>query len=338
MNPYQEPTGDRPTAPAPPRVTVSRPADFLGLVPYLLGFVPHESLVLLLIRDRQVALTARIDLPPLGQADAVVEQFVQLSGQAGATGMLLFAYAVEPEPARTLLQTLADELGRYGLVDALLVGPERWWSLMCSAGCCPSTGTVYDLASHPLAAEAVYAGLTAASGRDGIEAQVSGPPAADFELVQTLTRQVHSEVAALSRSDRQELVAALVRGFLAEPRRLDDLTCARLAVLVADITVRDVAWALMSRAEAEQHGDLWGQVVARAVAPWEAAPLCLLGMAAWISGNGALQNCCADRAHRVDPHYSMATLLDDISQQALPPSCWELLAPDLRAEVGPLVG
>jgi hypothetical protein len=156
--------------------------------------------------------------------------------------------------------------------------------------------------------------------------------------VRALSRQVESEVAAMSRTGRQQLVAALVREFLAEPRRLDDLTCARLAVLVADIAVRDVAWALMTRTEAEHHCDLWGQVVARAVAPWEAAPLCLLGMAAWISGNGALQNCCADRVHHVDPTYSMASLLDDISQRALPPTCWDLLAPELRAEVGPLVG
>ena len=32
-----------------------------------------------------------------------------------------------------------------------------------------------------------------------------------------------------------------------------------------------------------------------------AAPLALLGMAAWIGGNGALLNCCIDELRRIHP-------------------------------------
>ena len=40
-----------------------------------------------------------------------------------------------------------------------------------------------------------------------------------------------------------------------------------------------------------------------------AAPLALLGMAAWIGGNGALQNCCCAELDRLHPTYSMGRLL-----------------------------
>ena len=127
-------------------------------------------------------------------------------------------------------------------------------------------------------------------------------------------------------------------GYLDQPRRLSDADCARLAILAANVTVRDLAWVAMTRDDIDDHLSLWGQVVARTIAPWEPAPLCLLGMAAWISGNGALQNCCADRALRLDPSYSLAGLLDDINRRVLPPGFWDVLSAEMTKEVGPLAG
>ena len=322
----------------PTRVRVSAPADFLGLVPYLLGFCPKESLVLLLVRDGRVTLTARVDRPPPAAASTVAEQFLVLAGQADATGMVLFSYSADPEPARALLEHLVVELEPHGLVDALYVDHTRWWSLMCRGGCCPPEGTPYDLRTHPLAAEAVYAGLSMAPGRDDVEARVSGPAPADVDRLGRLARETASALGGLPVRRRQELMAADVAAFLAEPRGISDSDCVRLAVLAGDVQVRDVAWSRMSRADIDDHLDLWGQVVERAVTSWAPAPMCLLGMAAWISGNGALQNCCCSRARQCDPSYTMATLLEDINQRALPPTFWDELAAEVRAGVGPLAG
>ena len=85
-----------------------------------------------------------------------------------------------------------------------------------------------------------------------------------------------------------------------------------------DRRVRDLAWALITPTNAEDHVRLWGGVVARVPPTVAAAPLCLLGMAAWVSGAGALLNCCCERLTKVDPHYSMGRLLADISERAVP--------------------
>ncbi|MBA3530017.1 MAG: DUF4192 domain-containing protein, partial [Propionibacteriaceae bacterium] len=319
------PSGGRSTT-SPPRVKVSTPADLLGLVPYLLGFCPQESLVVLLIRDSAVLLTARVDIPPVEATVPLIEQFAGLAERHKASGMVLFAYSEDAASARELVEGLVAGLERHGLLDALYVAADRWWSLMCDQACCPAEGTPYDLSTHPMAAEAVFAGLTAAPGRSAVEALVSGPPADDLDRLVEVSRQVSAELVDLGLAERQELMAAAVRGALVHPQPLSDADCARFAMLAADVQVRDVAWALISRADADRHVHLWGQVVARTIAPFEPAVLCLLGMAAWISGNGALQNCCADRAARIDPTYSMTGLLEEINQRALPPSFWDAMS------------
>lgn len=322
----------------PTRVRASSPADLLALVPYLLGFRPAESLVVVLIRDGQVLLTARIDLPPPELLAAVTAQFCDLADQHEAAGLVVFGYSAQPDSARVLLAGLVDGLRTRGLLDAIYVDERRWWSLMCTSSCCPAEGTPYDPTGHRLAAEAVYAGLGAAPDRRAVVARVSGPVAADVGLLSRLGRDAAASMRSWPLERRAQEMSSRVSSFLAEPRALDDADRVRFAVLAADVRVRDIAWARMSRDDVADHLDLWGQVVARAVAPWEPAPLCLLGMAAWISGDGALQNCCSDRARRVDPDYSLAALLDQINQRALPPSFWDHMAADMRADPGLLAG
>ena len=56
-------------------------------------------------------------------------------------------------------------------------------------------------------------------------------------------------------------------------------------------------------------------------------------MAAWISGAGALLNCCSERLSHLDPDYSMGRLLEEISERALPPSLWQEIGDEIRAEL-----
>lgn len=320
------------------RLRVSSPEDLLGLAPYLLGFTPTESLVLIVIGDGRVLVTARLDLPAPAAHEQVAEQLLGIADRVDASGLVLLAYSADGEAARALLERLIVPLRPAGLLDALYVDATRWWSLMCTAGCCPSEGVRYEPAAHPMAAEAVYAGLTAAAGRADIVARVSGPPETDVARLEQVSHAVGAELVELSPQEAGELMAALVAGYLDQPGPLSDAECVRLAILAADLTVRDVAWAAMTREDVDDHLSLWGQVVARTIAPWEPAPLCLLGMAAWISGDGALQNCCADRALGLDPSYSMAALLDEINRRVLPPSFWDVLSAEMTRELGPLAG
>ena len=133
-------------------------------------------------------------------------------------------------------------------------------------------------------------------------------------------------------------MAALVNEGTAGTPPPDDRSSLTLALLAAQLPVRDLAWAMISRERAADHVRLWSQGGARTPAPDAAPALCLLGMAAWVQGDGALMNCCADRVAVLDPDYSMAAPLRDISARALPPSLWDDLAAGIRQELAGLAG
>jgi len=83
---------------------------------------------------------------------------------------------------------------------------------------------------------------------------------------------------------------------------------------------------------------MWRQVVQHSPDRLAPAPLCLLGMSAWVAGQGALQNCCVERALELDPDYSMAWLLSDINRRCLPPAYWDRLARQFRREPSLMTG
>ena len=149
----------------------------------------------------------------------------------------------------------------------MYVDGSRWWSLTCDQACCPAEGTPYDVAGHRLAAEAVFAGLTTRASREELAATVAGPPPAEVPRLVELAAEVRK--ARAGRPTGEDPAARLVRGVqagLADPGALDDRDCAELAVLVDEIRLRDLVWAMIDPESAEQHVGLWLRVVGR-VAP-----------------------------------------------------------------------
>ena len=208
-------------------------------------------------------------------------------------------------------------------LEALLVTPERWWSVICAGTCCPADGTPYDLSGHPLCAEAVLAGLNAVADRNLVEAMVAGPGPADVAELDELAAEAVLGLVGVDRVSRKRRMQTLVTGSLTDPAALSDADCAELAALCLDLGVRDVAWALMSRDDAADHLSLWRRVLSRTVDDLASAPLGLVAMAAWISGNGALLNCCIARLEELDPDYGLLDICRDISWRAVHPSMWD---------------
>jgi hypothetical protein len=54
-------------------------------------------------------------------------------------------------------------------------------------------------------------------------------------------------------------------------------------------------------------------------------------MAAWLSGAGALLNCCCERVAQVAPEYSMGRLLAEVNDRALSPSLWQQMGGEMQA-------
>jgi hypothetical protein len=318
-------------------VRVTDPTDLLALVPFFLGFHPQESVVAVFIRSGRVLLTARVDLPTAAHLGALVDQFDRLAVQHRAAELVLVAYSEANAEVRNQLGEVVAGLTGSHVSEAIVVQQKRWWSLMCSGSCCPAEGRPYEVESHRLAAEAVYAGMSVRAGRDELAALVAGPGPGDLRPLVVAAASLRSGLEKLTRAERAELVEKEVQAAVSGAN-LDRDRLIGLAVLTTDVLIRDLAWAQITRAEARRHVELWVEVVAVTPPALASAPLALLGLAAWISGDGALQNCCVERLERTDPEYSLGTLLGDISARALPPTLWDELHAELRAELGSVTG
>ena len=216
------------------------------------------------------------------------------------------------------------------LADVYYVDGERWWSLTCSEPCCPLEGTAYDLGSHPYVAEAVYAGMSVEPSRAALREGLLGPDPAEMERLEETLATVLDSLAELDDPKwASTAIQQTVRDSL-DRTEVSDEVCARLALLALNKTVRDHAWAMITHDDADLHAQLWRRVVARVPPVVSAAPLGLLGMAAWIGGHGALQNVCGERLAEIHPGYTLGEILLDLSDRAVPPSSWDTWADEMR--------
>lgn len=320
---------------APVRLRATSLTDLLQLVPYLLGFHPTESVVAVLLHRRRVLLTARVDLgPPMA---GLADQLARVTARHRATGVLFAVYSASPVLALVALDGLVDDLRLPRVIDAVHVDAGRWWSLL-HGGCLE--GELLDR-GH-LAAEAVFAGLSAEPDRSRAVAAADRPPADRLTaLAAPLSRQTDLIASWTPRACRFEAVR-LVTAWLAdvssdvssdpsidscrepdvrtEVLSTDELL--RLGVLVADSDTRDAVMMLLEAGRAECLVACWSAVVAVLPDEHALAPLCLLGLSAWVGGHGALLVGCVERVEQSDPGYSLGRLLAQIADQAVPPSAW----------------
>jgi hypothetical protein len=228
------------------------------------------------------------------------------------------------------------------VLDALRVADNRYWSYCCfDPECCADEGTPFDISTSAVAAAATVAGLVALPDRQALIRQVApvggvtrlsmrqATERADkrlLDLVEAAGGEVDGE---LSTSDDPWVVAqadaAVVRQTAAEGElalaeaverhrsggRLTDDEAAWLTVLVAIISIRDVALEdiLDSAGDRQAHYDLWLDLTRRAEADLVSAPGTLFALCAWAAGDGALASVAVERVLRLDPDYSLAHLV-----------------------------
>ena len=339
------PAGEKtPRTKSMPKIKVGSVAGFLAVVPHLLGFVPERSLVVVGLDSARgrIVLGFRYDLPDPpdpNRAREIAEHAAGVLGQRGVGTAIAAGYGpgtlVTPVagPLRTALGTAG-----IAVRDVLRVETGRYWSYVCQdPGCCPAEGVPFDGAAHPASAALTAAGLDVLPGRSSLAASlapVAGPAAQamDRATERALRRAGELVASAPSGEEAMRLVVEAGRAAVREAIGVyrgggaitDDDQLAWLTVALADLRVRDDAWARMEPRYRTAHRRMWADLVRRAREPYVPAPASLLAFTAWQSGEGALANVAIDRALAADPEYSMAHLLGQAVDAGLPPSAARL--------------
>ena len=312
----------------------------LAVVPHMLGFYPSQSLVVLGLGERNlVRVTFRYDLPSPPDAELsadIAEHAKYVLTREGIPSAMLIGYG-PADLVVAVIAAAAESLIGAGvrLQEVLRAEAGRYWSMLCNDPmCCPPEGSPYDPGSHPAAAAMTAAGLTAHPDRAALVRTLQSPAGISDQVRQATNRarmrlaQVAAQSQTAGHTDPQLRVVRI--GRTAVQRAIhcyrsggsisgrDQL--AWLAVLLADLRVRDDAWARMDPTHHAAHCRLWTDVVKGAAPEFVPAPASLLAFAAWQAGNGALAAVAVDRALAANPDYSMAMLLLGAIEAGLPPS------------------
>ncbi|MGN9775138.1 DUF4192 domain-containing protein [Micromonospora sp. H33] len=327
-----------------PRLSVRSPGDLIAAVPYLLGFHPADSVVVVAMQGKRVTFAARSDLPDLREpvdsarrmaeparpVDEPARHLAAVVARQVADRATVLGYgpAARVTPAVDAVRVALADAG-IPVLDALRVTDGRYWSYLCDEPeCCPPEGTPYDTGSSELTAAAVFAGQVALPDRATLVAQVAPVDGAERAALRRATERAGQRFADLLDSadvlggrtvrtaGRAAIRVALRRHRKGE--RLDDDEVAWLSVLLTDLTVRDHAWERTDGRDADIA--LWTDVLRRAEPEFSAAPGSLLAFAAWRAGHGSLAAVALERVLGRHPDYSLALLLDDLLRRGVPPS------------------
>ncbi|XRQ12799.1 DUF4192 domain-containing protein [Actinomadura welshii] len=305
-------------------LVIRSPQDAIAAVPYLLGFHPSRSLVVIGYEGVHGTCAIRLDLPSGGAAGKVA---ALLAGNGFAQSLVL-GYGPPGEVAESAAVMLAA-LASAGVpaAAAIRVADGRWWSLTCDDDCCPAEGTPYDSSASVLAAQATYAGHVALADRSELVRSVQPLDGPARTAMRAATRRAERRGPRAPGEDLAFVLALLVR----ETAPTDD-EAARLGILLTDLRIRDESWIRIDEDAPAADIAFWRDILRRVEPAYVPAPASLLAFAAYSAGDGGLANVALERALDANPAYSMALILKEVINAGVPPSKVRLhMTPDQLA-------
>jgi hypothetical protein len=302
------------------------PEDLIAAAPSLLGFHPHDSVVL--IAAGRPSFQARVDLPPLspagpGDPDDDVDEVVALLqtpvARHGIAAVVLLYFCADHARALRVHQPLLRVLQEGGVrvPEALHVTPTQYASLLDPG---PPHWHPYDVGGHPLLAEAVFEGRQIQPDRAALAAEVCGDREAARAIGVALARTRFAPALA-----EAAWAAATVAALVEEDTEPDEATAARLIGALAIPEVRDAHWVDHSGPAAAAHARVWTGLLRRCPDRSLPAVASLTAMLRFRSGDGARAWCALDRAPDAAGH-SLGSLVTELLIRGISPAevdeCW----------------
>ncbi|MEJ3742394.1 DUF4192 domain-containing protein [Actinomycetes bacterium KLBMP 9797] len=312
------------------KLSLRSPTDMIAAVPYLIGFHPTDSAVVLGMKGKKLSFAARHDLDvPAAAFDHLAEV---VAGQ-GLDCAAVLGYG----PAHRVdgvVKEVRDALESRGLevVEALRIAEGRFWSYVCAnLECCPPEGVSYDAESTQVAAHATLAGMVALPDRGAVVRQIEPVGFLAREAMRQATERAYGRLGHLldaapasdllgRRAIRKAGAAAVTEAMrrYREGGQLTDDEVAWLTALLVHLPVRDFAWERIG--DEGWHVQLWTDVVRRAEEEVLPAPASLLAFAAWRAGQGTLAGAAVERALAANSAYTLALLMQEVLTRGIAPS------------------
>ena len=321
--------------------TLTSPHDLLAAIPFLIGYHPENSLVLVALKDDSVGMAMRVDMP----TDIAPESYDLLAShfqREAADAALIVAYVdSQSDPEAVLINTSAALLrAGISIKESLIVSDGRYRSMLChDSECCSPLGSpIPDIDSSRIAAEHVIAGHPMPFANvSGLVQSIAALPSAMEESWQSEVRTFWIESDSENLIDLQrdgataviDLAGEYVQGRGAEDREL----VARVIGRISDIQVRDYALGSHNEETADAYWQMWRELLLIAPRGFVAPIASIFAALAYERGEGALAHKALDRALADDERYSLALLLRRVFTAGWPPQSFSAMLAELHPKV-----
>jgi hypothetical protein len=319
--------------------TLTSPHDLMAAVPFLLGYQPLDSIVMITLKDDAVGMAMRIDFPEDIDPDQI-DSFVSHLGRENAESVLLVAYVPDHVfDCMPLLTAISEalELRSISLRESLVIQAGRWRSMLCSdLECCPPEGSpIPEFKESRIAAEQV------AQGRP-----------LPFEGITSLIESIASQETPISILNELELLSPIdykhsaqplqregaiaVSTFLAEFKLhgvVDEKLTALVLMRLHDLQVRDFALGIINSENIDSYWSAWRWLLTIAPKNFIAPVASIFAAISYERGDGVLAQRALDRAFADEKEYPLALLLRRVFTAGWPP---EMFA-TMRAELHPKI-
>ncbi|MFG1995248.1 DUF4192 domain-containing protein [Actinoplanes sp. NPDC048988] len=288
---------------------VRGPADLLAAIPYVLGYHPHDSVVVVFVTG-EGRLTCGLSVGRQAPDEFIIAESSTAAARADAALAFVVYYGALSNRER--IAGLAEALSMAVTVAAcLLVDEGRYYCLNDECPCTPEHGAVLDPSRSVIAAEMTLRGRVALPSREHFDSVVAPDPDAQSRTAAALSRvpeQVSDAVAVVQTS--LDIASA--------GDRLSDEQAAHLVVALSDNDGRSAAWQATT-GEIWQH-DLWLDMTRRVPPTCVATPANLAAWSAWRRREPALAWAALSQAVQAEPDNTLSHLIGLVLSSGINPA------------------
>ena len=322
--------------------TLTSAHDLITAVPFLIGFHPTNSIVLISVKDDAIGLAMRIDAPQVLQSDAIDLLAHHLLREEADAALLVAYMPDEREDGDSLLISLGAGLLRNGISiqESIVVRHGRYRSIICrDEDCCPPAGTdVPAIEDSQIAVEHVLAGVPMPYSNiseliSSISADAQSLSLEWSDKVNRFYIEEDAEEIVALRRDGVETMDLLLDEFRMGHGASEETLVARMIGRMSDVQVRDYALGVHTEDTFDLYFAMWRELLRKAPRGFVAPIACIVAAMSYESGDGALAQKALDRALADDENYPLAGLLRRVFNAGWPPEAFA----QMRAELHPKV-
>jgi hypothetical protein len=320
--------------------TLTSPHDLLSAIPFVVGFKPDNSIILISVKEDSVSMAMRIDFPP-SLDESQINQLISHLKRDSAEAILAVFYTPSfgPESQEVISQLMkAFDEHHLTLRESLVVTSNRWRSLLCDdRRCCPEEGSpLPELQNSRIAVEQVALGKPLPfENMDELVASLSALPE-DQELdlhISEITPIDYQSDPTSAQREGAEAVIDFMADFQADGLCRDKKLVALVLVRLLDLQVRDFALGSVSEETLNNYFNAWRWLMRIAPKGYVAPVATLFAAVAYERGDGALAQRALDRVEIDDPEYAMLGLFRQVFSRGWSPDNFAKMRLELHPRI-----